>query len=168
MRKQKRIFEVAGGQIWAILIIGAIALTIVFEVGVSIGGKRVINAELEAGQEAATQTRITNRVTTAAEAPPHETPSGQPGKHLEAKQKEAHYTVQVATFSSRQNAENLANSLKSDEYMSRLELAESNAGKTYYCVLVGEFGTEEEADRFGTAMQKRLPYIVDYVISRMK
>ena len=168
MRKQKRVFEVTGGQIWTILILGAFALTIVFEVGVSIGKKRAINIELEAGRKGVIQTRIANRITTAAEAPLNETPSRQPDKRLETGEKEAHYTIQVATFSSRQNAENLANSLKSDEYGSRLEFVASDAGKTYYCVFVGEFGTEDEADRFGTAMQERLPYIDDYRISKMK
>jgi len=31
--QEKRVFEVTGGQIWAAVIIAAIALTIVFEVG---------------------------------------------------------------------------------------------------------------------------------------
>ena len=168
MRKQKRVFEVTRGQIWATLIIGAISLTIVFEVGVSIGKKRVINAELE--EERQGDIRMPEPKQGAAEAnlSPTRTPSKQPAKQLEAQEKKAQYTIQVGTFSSRQNAENLVNLLKSYEYISRLGFVESDAGKTFHCVFVGEFDTKDEADRFGKAMQERLSYIDDYRVREIQ
>ena len=46
-RKPKKIYEVSLGKIWLILVIAAIALTVVFELGVWVGKRKVINTHIK-------------------------------------------------------------------------------------------------------------------------
>jgi len=185
---QRRIFEVTGVQIWIGIIIVAIALTIVFEVGVLVGKRRVIKAEMEAARQYDMQTRAAAKTSTEVRLP-HRPPSDQTKGPLEAKGNASHappsdqqdqlieqpegeaegsqYTVQVGTFGFRQNAENMVNLLRSYEYESWLS-PEADEEKTLYCVFIGRFDTRDEAEQFGRSIRETLSYVTEYRVSKIQ
>jgi len=73
------------------------------------------------------------------------------------------YAVRVGKFSYYENAENLANTLKSHQYNAWIK-SYSYKGKTSYWVYVGSFETKDKAANFAETMQQKLSYIDDYVI----
>ena len=164
--QEKRFFEVTRGQIWAALIITALALTIVFEVGVWVGKKRVINAEREAARQNDIQMRADTRATIERDLPYRAT-TDQPTERLEVEKKEAKYTVQVGTFSSYENATNMVKLLKSYEYRAWLN-PKSGTEKTFYRVFTGKFDTEDEAERFGKSLQEKLSYVAEYKVREIQ
>jgi cell division septation protein DedD len=185
---QRRTFEVTGVQIWIGIIVAAIVLTVVFEVGVLVGKRRVIRAEMEAARQydmhmraaakTSTEVRLPHRSPSDQTREPseakgntsHASPSDQPDQLIEQPEREAErlqYTVQVGTFGSRQNAENMVNLLRSYEYESWLS-PEAHEEKTLHCVFVGRFDTKDEAEQFGKSMQKTLSYVTEYRVSRIQ
>jgi len=165
--QEKRVFEVTGGQIWAAVIIAAIALTIVFEVGVWIGKKRVINAERESARQNDTQIRAATRTPLERDLP-YKAPTDQSMEPSEAEKKEAKYTVQVGTFSSYENAVDMVKLLESYEYTNAWLNPESDTGKTLYRVFVGRFDTEDEAEQFGRSLQETLSYVTEYKVKEIQ
>lgn len=203
-KRRKRTFEVTTGQILAGLIIAALALTIAFEVGVSVGKKRVINAEREvmrqdnirmrAATEAPTEEDLPSKSSPDQPTEPSEVEKAEPGsarqggiqipaamkastggdllqrlptERLKVGEKELPYTAQVATFRSRQNAENLVEKLESYEYESWLK-PEPYAKEMFFSVFAGRFGTRDEAEQFGRSMQERLSYITHYRVRKIQ
>jgi cell division septation protein DedD len=177
--REKRIFEVTGGRIWVVLIIAAISLTVVFEVGVWVGKKRVINAEREAARQSDVQMRAATKVparTNLSHKSSPDQPTGLPSDPrvrggeegpLEAEKKAAKYTVQVGTFSSYENAVDMVRLLESYEYRAWLS-PESDTEKTLYCVFVGRFGARDEAERFGKSLQETLSYVTEYKVREIQ
>ena len=224
-KRRKRVFEVTGAQILVTLIIAVFALTFAFELGVSIGKKRVIEAEREVAQQDNIQMRAATRASTEealshdslpdqpakplevekadlgsarqnnmreqtplhspevlSEAPPqvreatkastggdspHALSPQQPTEQLEVEEKEPQYTVQVGTFKSRQNAENLVERLESYEYESWLR-PEPYAEETLYSVFVERFGAKDEAEQFGKSIRERLSYVTQYRVREIQ
>ena len=164
--RQKRIFEVTGAQIWVSLIIVAFALTIVFEVGVSVGKKRVIKAEKEAARQNDIQRRAATSTSTEVKLP-RRLSTDQQVEQPAVEKKGVQYTVQVGTFGSHENAENLVNLIRSYEYKSWLR-PESGTGETLYCVFVGRFDTSDEAEQFGELMRERLSYVNEYRVRKIE
>jgi cell division septation protein DedD len=222
MQRQPRVFEVTVGQIFVALIIGALALTAVFEAGVWVGKKRVIDAErkaalqsnmqmraamgsstegnsgyrsspgqsaeeLEAGEntepEASRRDNTETRTGTEAssggnlpydsppelstENPPSPLYKGEEAEQSDVEEKGVQYTIQVGTFSSRQNARNLVNLLESYEYRSWL-MPESDTGEMLYRVFIGRFDTRDAAEKFGREARERLSYVTEYRIRKIQ
>jgi len=193
MRRRRRVFEVTGRQILFALIIASLALTVVFNIGVYVGKKRVINAELEAERQDETQKladiistdkklshdlvqdRLKSRekATRDTQAPantndeklPSTPSSDQPVK--QPKIIRTKYAVKVGTFSSYKNAEKLLELLKSSGYEPRLK-SELSAGKKVYHILVGRFDNIDTAKQLGRSLQGKLPQITDYVIKEVQ
>ena len=167
---QKRFYEVTRRQIWVALIIVSFVLAIVFELGIWIGERRVIDAEREAAwrNNVNIEMRATNKSPPPAEEKlPDRSPIDQPTEGSEVERKEIQYTVQVGTFSSRQNAENLVTLLESYDYKSWLKPG-SITEKTVYCVFVGTLNTKNEAEEFGRLLKKKLSQIADYRIKKIQ
>lgn len=198
MRKQKKSrLTVTRGQIFLALVVAAIALTAVFEIGVSVGKKRVIEAEQVAAQqnnmpwrstvpasdEEAPFTDPPSEQATEAQkpAPQNDTPAraasqiptgGEfpvipPQKQPPTGGKAVQYTVQVGTFSSYQSAEDLVALLKSYEYKSWLR-PEPSTEQVLYSVFVGGFDTRDEAKQFGNSLRNRLLFVTDYVVREIQ
>ena len=167
MRKRKqRVFEVTGGQVLFVLIIAAVALTVVFEAGVWVGKQRVIKAEQEAALRGDIQTREAAKASTEVKSP-HISSSDQSAEQSEVEEKGADYTVQVGAFNSRQNAENTVELLESYEYKPWLR-PELDKEKTLYCVFIGKFDTKAEAEQFGKSLRETLSFITDYQVRKMR
>ena len=97
----------------------------------------------------------------------HHLLQGLPTERLKVGKKELPYTAQVATFRSRQNAENLVEKLESYEYESWLE-PEPYEKETLYSVFVGAFSTRDEAKQFGTLLQARLSFVTGYMVREIE
>ncbi len=157
MHKQKRVFEVTRGKIWLALLIAALALTAVFEIGVLIGTKRTITAQQKAMRRGDARMRLDARASTEVK-PPLTQSTGQ----SMTEKGETQYAVQVSTFCTRKNAEEMVRSLESYEYKPWIR-EESRTEQTLYSVLIGNFNTKEEAQQFGMAISERLSFIPGYM-----
>ena len=202
MRKpKKQPLTVTRGQIFLALIGAAIVLTAVFEIGVSVGKKRLIEAEQEAlqrndiplrsnipasdaedssnnslldqgmeaqkpAQQSKTPVRAASQIPTGGEFPAIP-PKDQPTERPKASGEAAQYTVQVGTFGSRQNAEDLVAQLRSYEYKSWLK-PEPSSEKMLYSVFVGGFSARDEAMQFGSLLQSRLSFVTGYMVREIK
>jgi len=162
-RKQKRVFSVTGGQIWFALIVAAIGMIVAFEVGVSVGKKRVINAERESMLQDDGRVNAATKLSSELKLP-RRFPPGQSTELSEADEEAVEYTVQVGTFRSRQGAEDLVKLLESYEYRSWLRTEPETETTSLHSVLVGRFDTRDEAERYGRAMVKSLFYINSYMV----
>ena len=117
-------------------------------------------------QQNETSVRAPSQIPTGGEfsaIPPQDQPAAQP----QADGKAAQYTVQVGTFGSHQNAEDLVALLKSYEYKSWLK-PEPSGEKMLYSVFVGGFITKDEAKQFGDLLQARLSFVKSYMIREMQ
>jgi len=154
-RKQKNGYNITGGQIWLALIVAAIGITIAFEVGVSVGKKRVIEAEQESMQQnnikVQSATELSNNLKLPLNPP-------------EADEEKVKYTVQVGTYRSRQGAEDMMELLESYEYAPWLKTEPETETTSLHSVLVGKFDTRDEAEKYGTAMQNSLSYVNSYMV----
>jgi len=166
MRKQRGVFEVTRRKVWFTLLIAALALTAVFELGISMGKRRAIRERQEMEQQSSAKMRIATKASTEVKLP-RKTPSDQPIEQPEPEQTKARYTIQVSTFRLRENAEEMVNLLKSYEYKSWMR-SELHGEEMLYSVLVGSFNTKEEAEQFGRAISERLTYITGYMVREMK
>ncbi len=183
------------------LIVMAAALTAAYEIGISVGKKRVIEAERavtqrsdiplrstapvpgadnsssESSLDQATESQKTAQRNDAQVRAASQIPIGgdlpimpsedQPKEQPKSNGRVAQYTVQVGTFGSRQNAENLVAKLKSYEYKSWLR-SESSAERTLYSVLVGGFNTRDEAKQFGDLLQDTLSFVSSYMVREIQ
>ena len=77
------------------------------------------------------------------------------------------YAVRVGKFVNYENVKNLFSMLKSDNCDPWLK-AYSYKGKITYWLYAGTFESKDKAEEFAQSMQKRLSYIDDYVIMRIK
>jgi hypothetical protein len=159
MRREDRVFEITRVKVWIALVIAALALTAVFELGVFIGKKRAIRAQRKAEQQYYEGTRTDGNPQTEAK-PPDRSLIDQPTEQLGSGTK---YAVQVSSFRSRENAEEYAVLLKSYGYRSWIR-PESHAEETLYSVLVGIFDNKDAAEQFGRAISERLSHITGYMI----
>jgi len=178
MLKQRRVFEITKAQIWLTLLIAAIALTAVFEIGVHTGKKQVIEAELESEQQNNAKVLADTRklpsipnsdrrdVKNNARTPNSDNPQS-PLPERTTEEKETQYTIKVGTFSSYQNAKKLVNKLKSAGYDSWLK-SDPGTGKVAYHVFAGRFDTTDKAKQFGKSLQNKLPYITNYVVREIE
>lgn len=192
-KRQKRTFVITRGQIFFALLMAVVALTAAFEIGVSVGKKRIIDAEREvmrrsnprwdsivpesdeknhpgdsentekkAVQQSDTEIQATMRIPTGGDLP-IESPQEQPTEQRQTETSVAKYTVQIGTFSSHQNAEDLVALLKSYEYNSWLR-PERTAEGELYSVFVGGFSIRDEAKQFGESLKNRLSFVTDYMV----
>ena len=158
MHKQKRVFEVTRGKVWLALLIAALALTAVFEIGVLIGRKRTITAQQEAMRRGDARMLLDARASTEAK----QRLTQSTGQSM-AEKGETRYAVQISTFRTRENAEEMVSSLESYEYKPWIR-EESRTEETLYPVLIGNFDTKNEAWQFGRAISERLSFIPGYMV----
>ena len=194
-RQKKKPLKV--GRVFLALIAAAIVLTVVFEIGVSVGKKRVIEAEQEVAQRNDIPFRSTAPASDEEDSPADSSPEQAAEERKPERQSEAsvhatlkiptggefpaipspeqsqagaeaaQYTVQVGTFGSQQNAEDLVALLKSYEYRSWLK-PEPSAEKMLYSVFVGGFSARDEANRFGGFLQARLSFVTSYMVREIQ
>jgi len=195
MEKQKRGFFVGIGYLVLFVIIFALALGLTFELGINIGKKRLIKEEMEAINQSSTPAPlITKAIDNTSESvdkgsdvsqTKNDTPTSipvdnQPSKNLvENKTPQTsettksdyiitpRYTVQVGVFSSRQNAEKLANMLNAYEYDSWV-MSKTDSQQTLHFVFNGRFEIKEDAEKFGKMLKERLTFINDYKIKKLE
>lgn len=189
--KQKRKYEVSIGQIFLGLIIAALALTGVFELGVSVGKKRVVEAERaaqEGGRKIRTAAKTSLGEVSSAHSPsdrfqdireegtgsvplggdmPIDVPEDESEEQLQVEAKPPQFTIQVGTFSSQANSENLVNLLKSYEYNSWVR-PETSTDRTLYAVYVGGFSTRTEANQFGKSLQERMSFVTGFIVRELE
>lgn len=84
-------------------------------------------------------------------------------QQTQAEDKKVTYTVKLGTFSSRENAEKLMNSLRSLGY-SPSATSESIGGQEVHHVYIGKFDDSAKAKEFGESLQGKSSYITDYMI----
>ena len=183
-KRQKRTFVVTRGQIFFALLMAVVALTAVFEIGVSVGKKRIIDAEREvmrrsnakwdstvpesdektsaADSSPDASTRAAMKIPTGGDLP-IESPQERPTEQRQIETNISKYTVQIGTFGSNKNAEELVALLKSYEYNSWLR-SEPTAEGAFYSVFVGGFSTRDEAKQFGESLKNRLSFVTDYMV----
>ena len=170
MLKEKRVFEVTRGQLWTTLVIAAIALAIVFELGVWVGKRRVISAERELTAQYNAQIRENaereNSRSVPQASPPEQTEEASKTEN-KAKSAPGKYTIQVGTFRSRQNAADLSESLVAQEHESWLE-TDLNTGEALYCVFLGRFETKEEAEQYVRSLQEQSSDLTGYRIRELR
>jgi cell division septation protein DedD len=77
------------------------------------------------------------------------------------------YTVSVGVFESYENAEKLANIIKSNDYRPWIRSYTSN-GETNHRVYLGAFESKNKAEEFAQSVQKKLPFIANYEIVSVK
>jgi cell division septation protein DedD len=162
-RSKKHVYTITGGQIWLALIIAVIGLTIAFEVGVSVGKKRVIEAERESRQQDNIQVESATKLSNQVKLPGKPS-QDQPAEPSEAEVKTAKYTVQVGTYRSRQGAEEMMKLLESYEYAPWMKIEPETETTSLHSVMVGKFDTREEAEKYGRAMQNSLSYVTSYMV----
>jgi cell division septation protein DedD len=166
MRSKKRVYEVTRDKILLILFLGTLALTVVYEIGVFVGKKRAIKAQMEVENYDSIQARKPDKVLAEMDIP-HKVPKPQIKEPLKDEVEKMEYTVQVGTFGSRKNAENLVKLLESYEYKSWMDI-QTSPERTLYLVMVGSFKTKEEAEDFGNEIKTSLSYITDYRIRKIE
>lgn len=196
-KRKKRTFEVTRGQLFLVLILAAFALAAIFESGVSVGKKRLIAAEREVIQRGdmsliptmsvpsegdrtwSDQTVEERKPSRQSKAPvraskipiggetPAIPPEDESTEQPQTSVKDVMYTIQVGTFGSLQNAENLVAQLKSYEYKAWFK-PEPSAEKMLYSVFVGGFKIRDEAKQFGGSLRDRLSFIKSYMIREIQ
>ena len=145
--KQKHTYEVTIGQICLAIIIAAIFLTVVFEVGVWIGKQRGIKAKLEADRRTGMPGQPTRKVSTEAKLPGLTSPDTHPKQQEPveaAKPKPAGQDNAQPTTPQDVTAE-AKPPHEPQQAQSREELAAAEAGK--YTVQVGAFSSRENAEK---------------------
>lgn len=163
-RNKRHVYTITGGQIWLALIIAVIGLTVAFEVGVSVGKKRVIEAEQEARQQENIQVESATKLSNQVKLPgkPSQDQSAEPS---EADVKTVKYTVQVGTYRLRQGAEDMMQLLESYEYTPWMKIEQDTETSSLHSVLVGKFDTRDEAEKYGKAMKNSLSaYVKSYMV----
>ena len=148
--KQRRIFEITGVQIWIGLIIVALALTIVFEVGVLVGKKRVIKAEMEAARQYDMQMRAATKTSTEARLP-HRSLSDQATEPLEAgrnTETEAarRDDIQPGAASETSTGGGLLDTSPRDQTDQSAEQLDVGDKEYQYTIQVGTFGFRQNAE----------------------
>ena len=123
------------------------------------------DTELEATLRSNTQMSV-DPGALAGEDLRYSSPADQSTQHLGTEEKKPQYTVQVGTFRSRQNAEDLVKSLESYGYESWVR-PEPYGEETLYSVLVGRLDTRDEAEVFGRALRERLLYVTGYMVRKI-
>ena len=183
-KRQKRTFVVTRGQIFFALLMAVVAFTAVFEIGVSVGKKRIVDAERaavrrgNANRNAAApesdekapaadsspdvSARAAMKIPTSGDLP-IESLQEQPTEQRQNETSVPKYTVQIGSFGSNKNAEDLVALLKSYEYNSWLRPEQTEAGDIY-SVFVGGFKTRDEAKQFGESLKNRLSFVMDYMV----
>ena len=166
-RKQRRVFSVTWRQIWFGIFVVAIGMTVAFEIGVSVGKKRIISAERESPLQENDQVSSVNKMSNEMKLPGglSQTKSTEPSEALsEVDEQKVQYAVQVGTYRSLQGADKMVKMLQSYEYSPWLRTEPGKDNTPLHSVLVGRFDTRDEAERYGSAMVKSLSYVDSYMI----
>jgi cell division septation protein DedD len=184
MQKQARTFEVTIIHIWIAALIVLVVVTIAFEIGVLVGRKKAGIVPFTMMQQGNSQRRV------GVEVPTERAPisADQVTKPFAAEEKEmqyevstdelaeekntgkeTQYTIQVGAFSSRQNAEDMANSLQADGYTCWVYTESlSDIEEAINVVFVGRFETKQVAKRFGDMLLDRLADLPEYRIREIR
>ncbi len=75
------------------------------------------------------------------------------------------YTVQLAAFQDRKQADSLMNSMKSKGYPAFIKQYETPDKKTWYRVRVGTFSTKEKAAEYGKELKEQQPEVKSVFIT---
>jgi len=186
MQRQKRVFEISIVQIWLAVLIIALALTIVFKIGASVGRKRAIEMKPRFVRQSEMRSYIPGPLSNTTKLLSNSFSERMPGSPLKAMENEVQhvsssnesetlgmkvrspqYTIQVGVFSSSENAEGLVDLLKSHCYTSWLSFNPDAEGSVYR-VFIGKFGTSDEADQFGKSLHEKEQYLTDYKVAKIQ
>ncbi len=195
MKREPRYYEVSRKQIFLFIFIASLALTAVFNIGIYIGKRRVINAELKEEQQKIdnilseiesinysinynhdTEEQIEKKPKTEDLSEKKKTNSElQKGIDIKDKAKISaeeksfnetkKYTVKVATFTRQENAENLLNLIKTFGYESWII---SDLDKKTFHVIIGKFDSRDLAESFGKELKNKHEFINGYIIREFK
>ncbi len=195
MKREPRYYEVSRKQIFLFIFIASLALTAVFNIGIYIGKRRVINAELKEEQQKIdnilseiesinysinynhdTEEQIEKKPKTEDLSEKKKTNSElQKGIDIKDKAKISaeeksfnetkKYTVKVATFTRQENAENLLNLIKTFGYESWII---SDLDKKTFHVIIGKFNSRDLAESFGKELKNKHEFINGYIIREFK
>ncbi len=76
------------------------------------------------------------------------------------------YSVKLGTFSSKENATELANKVKTSGYRPRI-VTEKTDGNTLHHVYIGRFSNDEKAKEFGETLMQKSPNVKEYLIKKV-